>query len=465
MSIKKNKLRDRFNKKSSESFININSSLENDKFLFEEDIEASIAHATMLSSQKIISNKDSKKIISGLKKIRTEIKNNKFIFDDNLEDIHMNIESRLEELIGDAAERLHTGRSRNDQVVTDLKLWMKKDNILISKKLKKLKSALLQVASKNILITFPGLTHLQTAQPISVGHFFMAYFEMFNRDTNRFSDSFRRMNENPLGAGALAGTNFPINRNKTTKMLNFKKPTKNSLDTVSDRDFVVDFLSSSSLMAVHLSRLAEEITLYNSDLVGFFKIGDQLMSSSSIMPQKKNPDGAELIRAKSSTISGNLSSMLNLLKSLPLTYSKDLQEDKALVTSTSKNIHLCLDCMIEIISTIKIEKSNIEKKLKSSFANATDLADWLVINLGYSFRSAHNLTAKIVNFAEKKKISLNKISMKDYKKFDKNIDKSVYGFLDLKNSINNKKSYGGTAISEIRKTISQARKELSNEKY
>ena len=334
-----------------------------------------------------------------------------------------------------------------------------------SKKLKKLKSALLQVASKNILITFPGLTHLQTAQPISVGHFFMAYFEMFNRDTNRFSDSFRRMNENPLGAGALAGTNFPINRNKTTKMLDFKKPTKNSLDTVSDRDFVVDFLSSSSLMAVHLSRLAEEITLYNSDLVGFFKIGDQLMSSSSIMPQKKNPDGAELIRAKSSTISGNLSSMLNLLKSLPLTYSKDLQEDKALVTSTSKNIHLCLDCMIEIISTIKIEKSNIEKKLKSSFANATDLADWLVINLGYSFRSAHNLTAKIVNFAEKKKISLNKISMKDYKKFDKNIDKSVYGFLDLKNSINNKKSYGGTAISEIRKMISQARKELSNEKY
>jgi len=273
------------------------------------------------------------------------------------------------------------------------------------------------------------------------------------------------MNENPLGAGALAGTNFQINRNKTTKMLGFKKPTKNSLDTVSDRDFVVDFLSSSSLMAVHLSRLAEEITLYNSDLVGFFKIGDQLMSSSSIMPQKKNPDGAELIRAKSSTISGNLSSMLNLLKSLPLTYSKDLQEDKALVTSTSKNIHLCLDCMIEIISTIKIEKSNIEKKLKSSFANATDLADWLVINLGYSFRSAHNLTAKIVNFAEKKKISLNKISMKDYKKFDKNIDKSVYGFLDLKNSINNKKSYGGTAISEIRKMISQARKELSNEKY
>ena len=460
MSIKKNKLRDRFNKKSSESFININSSLENDKFLFEEDIEASIAHTTMLSSQKIISNKDSKKIISGLKKIRTEIKNNKFIFDDNLEDIHMNIESRLEELIGDAAERLHTGRSRNDQVVTDLKLWMKKDNILISKKLKKLKSALLQVASKNILITFPGLTHLQTAQPISVGHFFMAYFEMFNRDTNRFSDSFRRMNENPLGAGALAGTNFPINRNKTTKMLDFKKPTKNSLDTVSDRDFVVDFLFSSSLMAVHLSRLAEEITLYNSDLVGFFKIGDQLMSSSSIMPQKKNPDGAELIRAKSSTISGNLSSMLNLLKSLPLTYSKDLQEDKVLVTSTSKNIQLCLDCMIEIISTIKIEKSNIEKKLKSSYTNATDLADWLVRILNLPFRDAHHVTGEIVSLAERSQCDLSEIELKEMQKIHSDITEDVFTVLSIENSVKSRASYGGTSPEEVQFQVDRWKKVL-----
>tara|TARA_S200000501_G_scaffold379023_1_gene446611 strand:- start:15690 stop:17087 length:1398 start_codon:yes stop_codon:yes gene_type:complete len=465
MSIKKNKLRNRFSREASQSFININSSLENDKFLFNEDIEASIAHATMLSSQKIISNKDAKNIISGLKKIKSEIKNKKFVFDDNLEDIHMNIEHRLAELIGQAAERLHTGRSRNDQVVTDLKLWMKKDNRLISKKIKKLKLSLIQVANKNISILFPGLTHLQTAQPISAGHFFMAYYEMFNRDTIRYSDAFKRINENPLGAGALAGTNFPINRNKTTKMLGFKRPTRNSIDTVSDRDFVVDFLSSSSLLAVHLSRLAEEIAFYCSDLVNFFKIGDQLMSSSSIMPQKKNPDGAELIRAKASLIQGNLSSMLSLLKSLPLTYSKDLQEDKVLVTSSSKNIHLCLDCMYELISSIQINKSIAEQKLKFSYANATELADWLVLNLGYSFRKAHNLTAQIVNFAEKKNINLNKISMKDFKKFDKNIDKSVYETLDLKNSINNKKSYGGTAISEIRKMISLARNELKNEKY
>ena len=465
MSIKKNKLRNRFKKPVSAAFEKINSSIEFDKFLFNEDIEASIAHASMLGSQKIISVSDSNKIISGLKKIKSEIKNNKFKFDNQLEDIHMNIEYRLSEIIGDVAGKLHTARSRNDQVITDLKLWMKKDNVLISKKIKRLKNSLVKSANKNIEILLPGLTHFQSAQPISAGHYFMAYYEMFSRDTTRFEESLKRLDENPLGVGALAGTNFSINRNKTTKTLGFKKPTRNSLDTVSDRDFVIDFLSSASLLSMHLSRIAEEIALYSSDLINFFKIGDQLMSSSSIMPQKRNPDGAELIRAKASIAIGNLSSMLNLMKSLPLTYSKDLQEDKILVTSTSETLHICLDCMVEIIDSLEINKKSAEKIISKTYINATELADWLVIKLNYTFRDAHSLTGKIVNFAEKKKLFLKDITLRDYKSFDQNIDKSLYDFLSIKKGVNNKQSYGGTAISQIKKMIAIARKEIKNEKY
>ena len=413
----------------------------------------------MLGSQKIISIQDSKKIINGLKKILREIKLNKFQFDSNLEDIHMNIESRLEQLIGEIAGKLHTARSRNDQVVTDIKLWMKKDNDQITKKIKILKQVLIKNAEKNINILMPGLTHFQTAQPISAGHYFMAYYEMFQRDYERFNQSKIRMDQNPLGSCAMAGTNFNIDRSKTTKMLGFGKTTRNSIDSVSDRDFILDFLFNASACSVHLSRIAEEITLWSSDLIKLVNLGDQVMSSSSIMPQKKNPDATELIRAKSSIVISNLSAMLNLIKSLPLSYNKDLQEDKKLVTSTSAILHLTLDCMVEIISGLKINKRNMKIALRRSYSNATDLADWLVLNLGYSFRDAHVLTSKIINYAEKKRLFLNDLKISEYQLFDKRISKSLYSFLNTKNSVNNKKSFGGTSFSEVKKMIALAKKE------
>ena len=456
---KTNKLRKRFKKKASSTFQKINSSLEFDQFLYQEDIQGSIAHAAMLGSQKIISIQDSKKIINGLKKILREIKLNKFQFDSNLEDIHMNIESRLEQLIGKIAGKLHTARSRNDQVVTDIKLWMKKDNDQITKKIKILKQVLIKNAEKNINILMPGLTHFQTAQPISAGHYFMAYYEMFQRDYERFNQSKIRMDQNPLGSCAMAGTNFNIDRSKTTKMLGFGKTTRNSIDSVSDRDFILDFLFNASACSVHLSRIAEEITLWSSDLIKLVNLGDQVMSSSSIMPQKKNPDATELIRAKSSIVISNLSAMLNLIKSLPLSYNKDLQEDKKLVTSTSAILHLTLDCMVEIISGLKINKRNMKIALRRSYSNATDLADWLVLNLGYSFRDAHVLTSKIINYAEKKRLFLNDLKISEYQLFDKRISKSLYSFLNTKNSVNNKKSFGGTSFSEVKKMIALAKKE------
>mgnify|MGYP001160084690 FL=1 len=457
---KTNKIRKRFKKASSLTFQKINSSIEFDKFLYQEDIEGSIAHASMLASQKIITDQENKKITTGLRKILKEIKTDSFKFDPILEDIHMNIESRLEELIGDTAGKLHTARSRNDQVVTDLKLWMKKDNELISKKIKELKLCLIKNAEANVNNIMPGLTHFQTAQPISIGHYFMSYYEMFNRDSKRFEEAKKRIDENPLGSGALAGTSFNINRNKTSKLLGFKRVTRNSIDSVSDRDFVIDFLSNSSTCAVHLSRISEEITLLSSDLIQFFKISDQVMSSSSIMPQKKNPDATELIRAKAAIVISNLNGMLNLIKSLPLAYSKDLQEDKKLVTSTSETIHLCLDCIIEILKGFKINKKNIDLVLKKGYANATELADWLVQNLDYSFRDAHTLTAKIVNFAEKKGLSLNELKISDYQSFDNKINKNLYNFINIKNSVNNKKSYGGTNMLEVKKMIALAKKEI-----
>ena len=305
----------------------------------------------------------------------------------------------------------------------------------------------------------PGLTHFQTAQPISAGHYFMAYYEMFQRDYERFNQSKIRMDQNPLGSCAMAGTNFNIDRSKTTKMLGFGKTTRNSIDSVSDRDFILDFLFNASACSVHLSRIAEEITLWSSDLIKLVNLGDQVMSSSSIMPQKKNPDATELIRATSSIVISNLSAMLNLIKSLPLSYNKDLQEDKKLVTSTSAILHLTLDCMVEIISGLKINKRNMKIALRRSYSNATDLADWLVLNLGYSFRDAHVLTSKIINYAEKKRLFLNDLKISEYQLFDKRISKSLYSFLNTKNSVNNKKSFGGTSFSEVKKMIALAKKE------
>ena len=465
MSRKKiNRLRERFKKGMAPSFEKINSSIETDSFLFNEDIEGSIAHTEMLVKQKIISPSESTKIIRGLKKIKSEIKSNKFIFSSDLEDIHLNIETRLFELIGDAAGKLHTARSRNDQVVTDLKLWMKKDQMSILKKVKKVKSVIVQLAKKNIKTIIPGLTHFQSAQPISAGHYFLAYYEMFKRDTIRFSEALKRIDESPLGSCALAGTQYKINRFQTSKKLGFKKPSKNSIDSVADRDFVIDFLSNASILSVHLSRISEEIVLFSSDLINIFRLGDEVVSSSSILPQKRNPDGAELIRAKAAVTFSNLNSALNLLKSLPLTYSKDLQEDKQLVTNASSNLKISLDCIIDILNNLEINKKNAERYLNNSFSNATELADWLVINLNYTFREAHSIASKIVNYSEKKGKFLTDLSLTDFKKFDSRISKSLINSLKIENAVNNKISYGGTSISEVSKMIVIAKKEMLNEK-
>ena len=465
MSRKKiNRLRERFKKGMAPSFEKINSSIETDSFLYNEDIEGSIAHAEMLAKQKIISPSESTKIIRGLKKIKSEIKSNKFIFSDELEDIHLNIETRLFELIGETAGKLHTARSRNDQVVTDLKLWMKKDQISILKKIKKVKSVLVQLAKKNVKTIIPGLTHFQSAQPISAGHYFLAYYEMFQRDTIRFCEALKRIDENPLGSCALAGTQYKINRFETSKKLGFKKPSKNSIDSVADRDFVIDFLSNASVLSVHLSRISEEIVLFSSDLINIFRLSDEVVSSSSILPQKRNPDGAELIRAKAAITFSNLNSALNLLKALPLTYSKDLQEDKQLVVNASSNLKISLDCIIDILNNLEINKKNAESYLNNSFSNATELADWLVINLNYTFRDAHSMSSKIVNYAENKGKFLKDLNLTDYKKFDARISKNLMNSLKIENAVNNKISYGGTSTSEVSKMIILAKKEILNEK-
>tara|TARA_B100001057_G_scaffold63068_1_gene56569 strand:+ start:497 stop:1849 length:1353 start_codon:yes stop_codon:yes gene_type:complete len=446
------------------SFERINSSIDVDNFLYNEDIEGSIAHAEMLAKQKIISLNESHKIIKGLKKIKSEIKNKEFIFRDDLEDIHLNIETRLFELIGDVAGKLHTARSRNDQVATDLKLWMKKDQISILKKIKKLKEVLIKSAKKNIKTIIPGLTHFQSAQPISAGHYFLAYYEMFKRDTIRFNDGLNRIDENPLGSCALAGTQYKINRFQTSKKLGFKKPSRNSIDSVADRDFVLDFLSNASILSVHLSRISEEIVLFSSDLINFFRLGDEVVSSSSILPQKRNPDGAELVRAKASIVFSNLNSSLNLLKALPLTYSKDLQEDKQIVSNTSKSLNICLDCILDILNSLEINKKNAQSYLDNSFSNATELADWLVINLNYTFRNAHTMASRIVNYAEKKHKFLHNLKLSEYRNFDDRISKNLLNSLKIENAVNNKISYGGTSISEVSKMIEIAKKETLSEK-
>lgn len=457
---KNNNLRKRFKKEASPTFKAINSSIEIDKFLYQEDIQGSMAHVKMLATKKIISNSDYKKISFGLKKILSEIKSGKFKFKEDLEDIHMNIEGRLEELIGDVAGKLHTARSRNDQVVTDVKLWMKKEIDEVSTKIKKLQKLIIKKSENNIDTLIPGMTHYQTAQPVSFAHHLMAYYEMLKRDHERFIQSKERLDQNPLGAGALAGTSFNIDRIQTTKILGFKEPTKNSLDTVSDRDFIMDFIFSSSMCSLHLSRLAEEFILWSSDLIKFIDLGDNVLSSSSIMPQKKNPDAMELVRAKASIIISNLSAIQNIMKGLPLSYSKDLQEDKSLLTNTCKNLKLSIDCMIDVIDSLKLNKKNMENAIKLSYSNATELADWFVKNLGYSFRVAHGLTAKIVNFAEQRGIQLNELELNEYQEFDININESVYSAIDYKMSVDNKRSYGGTSRLEVRKMIKLAKKEI-----
>ena len=448
----------RFERKPSKVMEKINSSISFDKRLYKEDILASAAHTKMLVKQGIISNADGKKIISGLNTIEKEIKKDNFQFKNELEDIHMNIENRLKEIIGDVAGKLHTARSRNDQVATDLRIWTRNSINILNECLQQLQEKLIFLAEKNFDTIMPGFTHLQIAQPVTFGHYLLAYVEMFGRDRSRFLDCLNRVNVNPLGSAALAGTSFPIDRNFTTKELNFLSKSHNSIDAVSDRDFVIEFLSVSSMTSIHLSRICEEIVIWSSDQFNFIKLSDAFTTGSSIMPQKRNPDAAELIRGKTGRIIGSLMSILTVLKGLPLAYSKDLQEDKEGVFDCFDTLHLSLQACIGMISDLQVNKGKMLASANLGFICATDLADWLVLELDIPFRKAHEISGKVVKFAEKNKCALYEIPLDIFQKIDERINKDVYRVLSIENSVKNKKSYGGTSPKEVLKQITYAKK-------
>ena len=448
----------RIKKKPSLLFQEIGSSIDVDKRLFKEDIMGSLAHIEMLSKQKIITPKIKKKISKGLKKIEKEILQKKFFFNKKHEDIHMNIEKRLFQLIGDDAGFVHTARSRNDQVITDFKLWTKSSTKRIDKKLNELIKTILKVAKNNVQTIMPGFTHLKNAQPVSLAHYLLAYVEMFQRDKKRFFNNLENLNENPLGVAALSGTSFNIDRFFTTRKLGFKKPTNNSIDTVSDRDFVLDFLYTVSVCSLHISRIAEELIIWNSDGFNLIKLSDKVVTGSSIMPQKKNPDPLEYLRGKAGGTFGNLFSMLTILKGLPLSYFKDLQDDKEIVFRSFDILDNCISILNEVLNNFKPNKSEMLKLANKGFVTATDFADYLVKYHKKSFRKAYQITTNIVNYAEEKKIKLNELSLKDLQKIEPELKSNVLNIFDLKNSINSKKSFGGTSFNNIKKMIVKYKK-------
>ena len=443
----------RIKKNTSSIFQKVGSSIDVDKRLYKEDIIGSIAHAEMLFKQKIITFKIKNKIVYGLNKIKKEITNKKFEFNKKYEDIHINIEKRLFEIIGEDAGFIHTARSRNDQVITDLKIWMKSSTKEINVLLDTIIKSVIKAAEKNIYTLMPGFTHLKNAQPVSFGHYLMAYVEMFKRDQKRFINNLDSLNENPLGVAALTGTSFNIDRNYTTKKLGFTKPTNNSIDTISDRDFVLDFLYSISVCAMHISRIAEELIIWNSDAFKLINLSDKVVTGSSIMPQKKNPDLLEFLRGKSGIIYGNLFSMLTVLKSLPLSYYKDLQDDKEIVFKSNDTLQNCLKILDEILKNFTPNKKQMIELANTGYLTATDLADYLVKNHSMPFRKAYKVTANIVNFAEKKKKNLDQLTLAELKKIEPKLSNDVLKVFDLKNSVNSKKSYGGTSFDNIKKMI------------
>ena len=449
----------RIKKNNSSLFQKVGNSIDIDKRLYNEDIKASIVHVEMLFKQKIISFKIKNKIVYGLNKIHKEITNKKFEFNKKYEDIHMNIEKRLFQIIGEDAGYVHTARSRNDQVITDFKIWIKNSTYDINDNINKIIRSTIKLAEKNIETIMPGFTHLKNAQVISFAHYLMSYVEMFNRDKKRFFNNLDSLNENPLGVAALAGTSFNIDRNFTSKKLGFQKPTNNSIDTVSDRDFVLDFLFAASLCAMHISRIAEELIIWNSDGFNLIKLSDKVVTGSSIMPQKKNPDLLEYLRGKSGSIYGNLFSMLTILKGLPLSYFKDLQDDKEILFKSYDNLNNCLKIFDEILKNFSPNKNEMLELANSGYTTATDLADYLVKNHSMSFRKAYQKTAAVVNYAEKKKKKLNELSIEELKKIEPKLKDDVLNVFNLKNSINSKKSYGGTSFDNIKKMIMKYKKE------
>jgi len=439
----------------------INASIGFDKRLAPQDIAGSRAHAAMLAAQGIISDKDAEAIREGLLTILSEIEGGNFTFSTALEDIHMNVEARLKEIVGEPAGRLHTARSRNDQVAVDFRLWVREQCDAVDGALEALMKALLAQAEAGADWVMPGFTHLQTAQPVTWGHHMLAYVEMFARDRSRFTDARKRMNESPLGAAALAGTSFPIDRHATAAALGFDRPTANSLDSVSDRDFALEFLAAASICAMHLSRFAEELVIWSSAQFRFVTMSDKWSTGSSIMPQKRNPDAAELIRAKIGRIFGANVALMTVMKGLPLTYSKDMQEDKEQVFDAADNFLLALAAMAGMVSDMTANRASLKAAASSGFSTATDLADWLVRELNLPFRDAHHVTGSLVAMAEGKGCDLPDLSLEDMQSVHKEIRADVFDVLGVENSVASRLSYGGTSPARVREQVARWKEVLA----
>jgi argininosuccinate lyase len=435
----------------------INASIDFDRRLHAQDIAGSKAHCAMLVKTGILSAADGEAILGGLEQIRHEIAEGRFVFKEALEDIHMNIEGRLAELIGDAAGRLHTARSRNDQVATDFRLWVRDAIDGMEKALRQLQQALLDQAERHAGTIMPGFTHLQAAQPVTFGHHLLAYVEMFGRDRGRFADARARLNESPLGAAALAGTSYPIDRAMTAKALGFDRPCANSLDAVSDRDFALEFLAGAAIAAVHLSRLAEELVIWTTAQFAFVKLSDAYTTGSSIMPQKRNPDAAELIRAKAGRVIGDLNALLIVMKGLPLAYSKDMQDDKEPVFEAADTLELCLAAMTGMVGDLGVDAKRMAEAAGAGFSTATDIADWLVQKLDLPFRQAHHITGQVVKLAERKGCGLNELTLADLAAIDARITQDLFGRLSPAASAASRTSFGGTAPANVAMAVKAAR--------
>lgn len=440
----------------------INASIGFDKRLYKHDIAGSIAHATMLEAAGILTRDDKDAIISGLETVRAEIEAGAFTFSRALEDIHMNVESRLKELVGEPAGRLHTARSRNDQVATDFKLYVRDGLDMLAAQVETLQKVLVEKAEAEAGTVMPGFTHLQSAQPVTFGHHMLAYVEMLERDKGRLVDARARLNESPLGAAALAGTSFPIDREMTAEALGFDRPMANSLDAVSDRDFVLETLSAASICAMHLSRLSEELVIWSSAQFGFVKLSDKFSTGSSIMPQKRNPDAAELIRAKVGRIFAAFTSLLMVMKGLPLAYSKDMQEDKEIAFDALDNFSLALAAMTGMMGDLSVNREKMAAAAGAGFSTATDLADWLVRAANVPFRDAHHITGRAVAAAEAKGCGLEGLTIEDFKEIDARITSQVFKVLGVENSVKSRTSFGGTSPANVKAQVTSWRERLGN---
>ncbi len=447
-------------KEPTDEFVKIfGASVSFDKVLALYDIEGSIAHATMLSEVDVLTSIELKRIIEGLEKVKDEIINGQFSWSIELEDVHMNIESRLTEICGDPGKKLHTGRSRNDQVATDIRLYLRDQVRLITKELERLLNALLDLAEQEIETIMPGFTHLQAAQPISFGHHLLAYFEMFKRDRERLQESFKRINTMPLGSAALAGTSYPINRERTAELLGFERISLNSIDAVSDRDFAIEFASNASLIMMHLSRFSEELILWSSAQFEFISLPDSFCTGSSLMPQKKNPDVPELVRGKTGRVTGNLISLLTIMKGQPLAYNKDNQEDKEPLFDSVETIYACLRIFADMVPTINTNKDNMYQSALKGYTTATDLADYLV-KKGLAFRDAHDVVGRAVSYGLKERKDLSEFTIDELKNFNSLIEEDIFDVISLEGSINARNHLGGTSPKQILIAIKTGRKSI-----